>query len=102
VHCGPNPGENSPVNHWHLAGLPIRASAALLCAAGCMRARGWPRLQAGVPERHQFQGPEDVADFDNPPSPTAGQGTQTSDAAAEIACRGPRVSRPAGVVCPPR
>jgi hypothetical protein len=74
------------VNHWHLAGLPILPSAALLCAAGC-GAHDWQR-----------QG----ADFDNPPSPTAGQGTQTSDAAAEMACRGPRVSRPAGVVCPPR
>ncbi len=132
------------MSHWHLAGLPILATAALLCAAGCgvhywqrqgadvqdfqqdsracvteakvprlniepeqiyrvcMRARGWQRIQAGVPERDQFRGPEDVADFDNPPSPTAGQSTQTSDAAAEIACRGPRVSRPAGVVCPPR
>jgi hypothetical protein len=65
----------------------------------CMRARGWQRVKAGVPERDQFRGPEDVADFDNPPSPTAGQGVAHSDAATEAACRGARVSRPPGVVC---
>ena len=68
----------------------------------CMRARGWERVQAGVPEKNQFRGPEDVADFDSPPSPTDGQGTAHSDAATEAACRGPKASRPAGVVCAPR
>ena len=65
----------------------------------CARARGWQRVQAGVPERDQFRSPEDVADFDNPPSPTAGQAAAHSDAATAAACRQPRVSRPAGVVC---
>lgn len=68
----------------------------------CMRSRGWQRVQTGVPERNQFRGPEDVADFANLPSPTEGQGATHTDAATEIACRGPRVSRPAGVVCSPR
>jgi len=68
----------------------------------CMRARGWQRIQTGVPEPNQFRGPEEVADFAAPPSPTAGQGATHTDAAIDIACRGPRVSRPAGVVCHPR
>jgi len=67
-----------------------------------MRSRGWQRVQAGVPERNQFRGPEDVTDFDNPPSPREAQGATHTDAATEVACPGPRVSRPAGVVCPPR
>ncbi len=65
----------------------------------CMRARGWERVQAGVPERNQFRGPEDVADFDNPPSPTTGHGSAHSDATTAIACRQPSASRPPGVVC---
>ena len=68
----------------------------------CMRGHGWQRVQAGVPERSQFRGPEDVSDFDNLPPPTEGQGATHTEAATEIACRGPRVSRPAGVVCPHR
>lgn len=68
----------------------------------CMRARGWQRVQVGVPESTQFRGPEDVEEFDSPPSPTAGQGSTHSDAATEAACRQPRVSRPAGIVCRPR
>jgi len=68
----------------------------------CMRARGWQRVQVGVPEPNQFRGPEEVAEFDNPPSPTAGQGAAHNDATTEVACRQPRVSRPAGIVCPPR
>ncbi len=68
----------------------------------CMRARGWQRVQVGVPDAHQFRGPEDVKEFDKPPSPTAGQATTPSNAAAEIGCRQPRASRPAGLVCPPR
>ena len=68
----------------------------------CMRARGWQRVQTGVPERNQFRGPEKVADFANLPSPTEGQGATHTDAATDIACRGPRVSRPVGVVCHPR
>jgi hypothetical protein len=68
----------------------------------CMRARGWQRVQAGVPERNQFRGPEEVSDFDDPPSPTEGQGAIHSDATTEIACRGPKVSRSAGMVCHPR
>lgn len=67
-----------------------------------LRSRGWQRVQAGVPERNQFRGPENVAHFDNPPSPREAQGATHTDAATEAACRGPRVSRPAGVVCPPR
>jgi hypothetical protein len=59
-----------------MAGRPIHAPRA-----------GWPIL------------PEDVADFDNPPSPTAGQGAAHNDAATAAACRQSRVSRPAGVVC---
>jgi hypothetical protein len=68
----------------------------------CMRARGWQRIQTGVPEGNQFRGPEEVSDFDNPPAPTEGQGATHTDAVTEIACRGPRVSRPAAVVCYPR
>ena len=69
----------------------------------CTRARGWQRIQTGVPEGNQFRGPEEVSHFDNPPWPTEGQGATHADAATEIACRGPRVSRPAAVVChPPR
>jgi hypothetical protein len=68
----------------------------------CMRARGWQRVQVGVPEPTQFRGPEDVEEFDNPPSATAGQGSTASDAATEAACRQPRVSQPAGIVCRPR
>jgi len=68
----------------------------------CMRARGWERVQTGVPERNQFRGPEEVADFAQPPSPTEGQNASHTDAATDIACRGPRVSRAAGVVCHPR
>ena len=65
----------------------------------CMQGYGWQRVQAGVPGRDQFRGPEDVSDFVNPPSPTEGQGATHTDAATEVACRGPRVSRPAGVTC---
>lgn len=65
----------------------------------CMRARGWQRVQPGVPERNQFRGPEDVADFDNPPSPTTGHGSAHSDATTDVACRQPSASRPPGVVC---
>ena len=68
----------------------------------CMRARGWERVQTGVPERNQFRSPEEVADFAKPPSPTEGQSASHADAATDIACRGPRVSRPAGVICHPR
>ena len=68
----------------------------------CMRARGWQRVQVGVPEPNQFRGPEEVAEFDNPPSPMVGQGAAHNDATREVACRQPRVSRPAGLVCPPR
>jgi hypothetical protein len=65
----------------------------------CMRARGWQRVQVGVPEATQFRGPEDVAEFDNPPSPTSGQGSAHSDTTTNIACRQPTASRPPGVVC---
>jgi hypothetical protein len=65
----------------------------------CMRARGWERVQVGVPERNQFRGPEGVADFDNPPSPTTGHGPAHSDSTTAIACRQPSASRPPGVVC---
>jgi hypothetical protein len=65
----------------------------------CMRARGWQRVQVGVPEPDQFRGPEEVAEFDNPPSPTAAQQAAHDDAATQVACRQPRASRPAGVVC---
>jgi hypothetical protein len=65
----------------------------------CMRARGWERVKPGVPERNQFRGPEDVADFDNPPSPTTDHGSAHSDATTDIACRQPSASRPSGVVC---
>jgi hypothetical protein len=68
----------------------------------CTRARGWQRIQTGAPEGNQLTGPEEVSDFDNPPSPTEGQGATHTDAATEIACRGPRVTRPAGVVGHPR
>jgi hypothetical protein len=69
-----------------------------LVSAGC-GVHDWQRVQAGVPERSAFRGPEDVSDFDNPPPPTEGQGATRTEAATEIACRGPRVSRAAGVVC---
>ena len=65
----------------------------------CMRGREWQRVQAGVPERDQFRGPEEVEDFLNPPSPTSGHGAIYSDAETEAACRQPRASRPAGIVC---
>ena len=68
----------------------------------CMRARGWERVQVGVPEQNQFRGPEDVAGFDNPPSPTTGHGSAHSDATTDIACRQPSASRPPGLVCRPR
>lgn len=66
---------------------------------GCMRARGWVRVKPGVPEANQFRGPEDAADFDNPPSPTAGHGSAHSDSTTAVACRQPSASRPPGVVC---
>jgi hypothetical protein len=65
----------------------------------CMRARGWQRVPTPVPERDQFRGPEEVADFHNPPAPIAGQGTSYSDATTEAACRQPSTSWPVGVVC---
>jgi hypothetical protein len=68
----------------------------------CMRARGWQRGQVGVPERNRFRGPDEVEQFDNPPSPTAGQGTTFRDAATDAACRQPRATRPAGGVRPHR
>ena len=68
----------------------------------CMRARGWQRVQAGVPERNQFRGPEDVADFDNPPAPTTGHGGAHRDTSTDIACRPPTASRPPGVIGRPR
>ena len=66
---------------------------------GCMRARGWVRVKPDVPEANQFRGPEDAADFDNPPSPTAGHGSAHSDSTTAVACRQPSASRPPGVVC---
>jgi hypothetical protein len=78
VHDGPDSSENSAMSH------------------------EWQRVQTGVPERNQFRGAEAVPDFDNPRSPREGQGPTHSDAATPIACRGPRVSRPAGVTCGPR
>jgi hypothetical protein len=90
VHGRPDSSENVSMKPWRLAGRSILAAATLLA------------LATGVPEGNQFRGPEEVSDFDNPPAPTEGQGATHTDAVTEIACRGPRVSRPAAVVCHPR
>jgi len=96
--------------HAPRAGWPILVSVVLLSSVGCgvhycqrqgADAQDFQQdSQICVTEaKVQFRGPEDVADFDNPPSPTAGLGAAHNDAATAAACRQPRVSRPAGVVC---
>lgn len=108
VHCWQRQGAEVQDFEWDSNGCVTEAKVPRLNVEPAqlyrvfVRARGWERVQAGVPERKQFRGPEDVEEFGNPPSPTAGQGSTHSDAANEAACRQPRVSRPAGIVCPPR
>ena len=67
----------------------ILAAAALLASAGC-GVHYWQRSGADVQDFEQDSRgcvtEAKVSDFDNPPSPTEGQGATHSDAATEVAC----------------
>jgi len=39
----------------------------------CMRSKGWKRVEVSVADNNQFRGPEDNADFLQPPSPMSGK-----------------------------
>jgi hypothetical protein len=98
-----------PDHRGHLIGRPILGALAPFVSVGCGvhygRRQGSDvqdfelRVQVGVPEPNQFRGPDEVAEFDNPPSPTAAQRAAHDDAATQVVCRQPKASRPAGVVC---
>jgi len=67
---------------------------------GCMRARGWYRVQAADPSNTQFRGPEEEEEFYAPPNPLSERGISGSRRADDPACVGPVASRPSH--CPPR
>ena len=61
---------------------------------GCMRARGWARIQAADPSNTQFRGPEDEEEFYSPPKPLSARGVSGRSRADDPACTGPTASRP--------
>jgi hypothetical protein len=73
---------------------------------GCLKQRGWLRVQAPVGDAHQFRGPEDAEDLAVPP-PSPYSGTRYNASQAElraagvaVVCRRPPAMRPGRVVCP--
>jgi len=61
---------------------------------GCMRARGWARVQATDPTNRQFRGPEDEEEFYSPPNPLSERGISGSSRTDDPACTGATASRP--------
>lgn len=77
---------------------------------GCMKSRGWQRVQASVPDLNQFRGPEETTDIAGPPpspfdGPRYGQfgasrPVEITEAELKVLCQRPIAMRPAGIVCP--
>jgi hypothetical protein len=76
---------------------------------GCMKSRGWQRVQAQVPELNQFRGPEETQDIVGPPpSPFSGprygafganRPPEITEAEVKVLCQRPTAMRPAGTTC---
>ncbi len=82
---------------------------------GCMKSKGWQRVQTPFPEPNQFRGPEEAEDIlGPPPSPFGGPRTmrdtkpeikeseirEIKEAELKALCQRPTAMRPTGIVCP--
>lgn len=71
----------------------------------CMTSKGWTRAQTetGLPDDRHFRGVEDDEEFARPLTQQEQRDRlrreQPPRAADDMACRGPRASRPPGLVC---
>jgi len=61
---------------------------------GCMRSRGWARVQVTDPTDRQFRGPEEEDEFYSPPNPLSERGVTGRGRADDPACTGATASRP--------